>query len=92
MSQKKKVVLKFGAEWCGPCHRIAPFFHEMEKKYPNITFRDIDADEEEELAEEYDISGLPTFVFLMDDMEVYRFDGANEEKLQHSTEKLESLT
>jgi len=23
------LIIKFEADWCGPCHKIAPFFHEL---------------------------------------------------------------
>jgi thiol-disulfide isomerase/thioredoxin len=42
----KVLIIKFGAEWCGPCKRIAPTFHAFIKSQPeNIIFADIDVDE-----------------------------------------------
>ena len=42
----KVLIIKFGAEWCGPCKRIAPVFHAFIKSQPeNIIFADIDVDE-----------------------------------------------
>ena len=41
----KILIIKFGAEWCGPCKRIAPVFHAFIKSQPeNIIFADIDVD------------------------------------------------
>jgi thioredoxin 1 len=44
------VVLKFGAEWCGPCKLIEPYVNEIFTKLPNsVTAGIIDVDENFEL-------------------------------------------
>ena len=44
------IIIKFGAEWCGPCNRIKPYCHEIFKKFPKkIICFDIDIDKEENL-------------------------------------------
>ena len=46
MDNKQVIIIKFGAEWCGPCKRIAPTFHAFIKSQPeNIIFADIDVDD-----------------------------------------------
>lgn len=64
-SDKKLVVLDFFATWCGPCKAMAPAMEQMEKKYAGkIEFRKIDVDQEPELAQQYNITGVPTIVVL----------------------------
>lgn len=41
----KLVLLKFSAEWCGPCRILKPKFEVMSNEYPNVTFAAVDADE-----------------------------------------------
>ena len=43
---KQVLVIKFGAEWCGPCKKIAPNFQDYIAKAPeNVIFADIDVDD-----------------------------------------------
>lgn len=44
------IIIKFGAEWCGPCKRIQPYCHQIFKNYPSkIICFDIDIDNDENL-------------------------------------------
>lgn len=62
--QEGSVVIDFFATWCGPCKVISPKFEEMSKLFPSITFLKVDVDESPELTEMFNISAMPTFVFL----------------------------
>jgi len=60
-------VLKFYADWCGPCKAYAPIFEkaakELKFEYENI---DIDKDTNG-LAAEYKIRSIPATVFINED-------------------------
>lgn len=71
------VVIDFSATWCGPCQRIAPIYEQLSEKFSTITFLKADVDESEELAGEYSVMSLPTFVFMKDGVLVNRIEGAN---------------
>lgn len=62
-------VLKFSAQWCGPCRIMTKLFEDVE----GIT--NIDVDKDKETAAQYGVRRIPTFVFLKDDKEVYRKSG-----------------
>lgn len=87
-----KKVLYFTATWCGPCQRIKPVFKKLEEKHgKDIGFSAIDVDLNGHMAEHYKVSSMPTFVFIMNDKEVHRFSGANEDKLKAAVEDLANL-
>jgi thioredoxin 1 len=71
------VVIDFFATWCGPCKRIAPTYEKLSESLSSIVFLKVDVDESPELVNEFDISAMPTFVFLKDGKEVKRVEGAD---------------
>lgn len=75
--QQGAVVIDFFATWCGPCKRIAPTFEKLAEAFPNVTFLKVDVDEAPELVNTFDVSAMPTFVFLKDGNEVKRVEGAD---------------
>lgn len=57
-------VLKFAAEWCGPCKMLGNM---LEKYYDgDVEIQEIDIDESAEVAVRYAIRGVPTLVLLDD--------------------------
>ena len=73
------VVIDFFADWCGPCKKLGPEFSELSKndKYVNITFLKVDSDEAEDLAKHYDVSALPTIIFIKDGEKISIIKGFN---------------
>lgn len=69
-------VVKFGAEWCGPCRLINPQLDRMKKEFDTINFVSVDVDDNPELAKEYRISSLPTVILFKDGEVVDKFIGA----------------
>ena len=62
LKAEKPVLVDFWAEWCGPCRMMAPVVEELEKEMGNeVKFAKINIDECPELAEKYNVMGIPTF-------------------------------
>ncbi len=55
------VLVDFWAEWCGPCHRIAPVLDELATEYEGrVRIVKLNADENPETAKKYNVLSLPT--------------------------------
>ena len=89
--QDKKVIIDFFADWCGPCKRIAPVFVELDEKFPDILFLKVNVDEAEELAQGFEITSLPTFVFLDNGNIFYKMEGANLNEVITTLEQLNNV-
>jgi len=83
----KLVVADFYATWCGPCKMIAPKVEAMANEMKDVVFLKVDVDENEDIATEYKVNAMPTFVFIKNKAKVDEFAGANEAKLKEIIEK-----
>ncbi len=63
----KPVIIDAYATWCGPCQQMKPIFAELEKELADqFTFVEINVDDSRDLAIEYGVTSVPTFVFIKD--------------------------
>eukprot|EP00270_Netrium_digitus_P006414 TRINITY_DN18883_c0_g1_i1.p1 TRINITY_DN18883_c0_g1~~TRINITY_DN18883_c0_g1_i1.p1 ORF type:complete len:201 (+),score=33.76 TRINITY_DN18883_c0_g1_i1:78-680(+) len=68
--QERKIpmVVDFYATWCGPCLLLAQELEKLALEYDGVVnFVKVDTDEEYELANQLEIRGLPTMVFVSAD-------------------------
>lgn len=70
------VVLKFWADWCGPCKGFAPVVDQLEVENPGITFGSVNVDTETNLTSTFGITSIPALVFLGKEGQVEFFSGA----------------
>ena len=56
---------------------IAPKVVEFSKQYPNANYLKVDVDELSELAQEYNIRAMPTFMIFKDGQKIDELIGAN---------------
>jgi len=83
----KLVVVDFFATWCGPCKVIAPQVEALEKEMPGVIFLKVDVDECEDVAMQYKVSAMPTFMFFKNGEKLSDFAGANLQKLKDTIAK-----
>jgi thioredoxin 1 len=73
------VTLKdFYADWCGPCKTQDPILEELEEEYADIEFEKINVDEQQDIANEYQVRSLPTLIVENEDGIVERFVGVTQ--------------
>ena len=70
-----KVIVDFWAEWCGPCKMLGPIFEEASKEIEDVKFAKVNVDENNEIAAEVGVRGIPTMVLYKDGQEVSRIVG-----------------
>jgi thioredoxin 1 len=71
-----KHVLYFTAEWCNPCKKVRPIVDEINREYSDSKFIVVDVDSEIELASNFGVKSIPTFILIKDGEEVSRLTGA----------------
>jgi len=58
-------IIDFYADWCGPCKAVAPVLEELSAMYDGrIVIYKVDTEAEQELAQVFGISSIPTFLFI----------------------------
>ncbi|MFH1790120.1 MAG: thioredoxin family protein [bacterium] len=57
-------VLKIGAVWCLECRIMKPRWHEIEAENPNLKTEFLDYDENPDIIKKYNITEMPSFIFL----------------------------
>ncbi|XP_070168515.1 thioredoxin-2 [Polyergus mexicanus] len=81
------VVIDFFAVWCGPCKMIGPLIEELSKEIQDVIFLKVDVDECEDIAAEYEITSMPTFIFIKEGKVLETFSGANFDRLKNTIQK-----
>lgn len=74
IQSEKPVVIKLHAPWCGACEEMQPIFEKLSEEMPEIAFASLDIDKVSDVAREYGIKGVPTFLMFKHGKEVMSSD------------------
>ncbi len=66
LNSGKTALIDFYAVWCGPCKMMSPVVDQIAEENPDIVVGKIDVDENEELAEKYEVMSIPTILVIKD--------------------------
>jgi thioredoxin 1 len=73
----KPILVDFWAEWCPPCKMLGPELDKLAKEWKDqITIIKVNTDEKQNLANQYQISGIPTLILFKNGKEIKRSSGA----------------
>lgn len=72
IGSEDKVLVDFFANWCHPCKRLEPALEDLSEE---MNIKKVDVDESPEIAEKFQVMGLPTLILFQDGEEVNRTTG-----------------
>lgn len=61
LNSEKPVLVDFYGEWCGPCKSLNPTLEKLDKA-GDIKVVKVNIDDEQELAEHFDVTVIPTVI------------------------------
>ncbi len=62
---QRPAIIDFYADWCGPCHMLAPILEQVAETYQGLVdVYKIDTDANPELSALFEVRGIPTLVFV----------------------------
>ena len=74
------VLVDFWAPWCGPCRIVSPTLDKLSKEYTNkLKFAKLNVDDNQEIATQFDVRGIPCMIIFSKGHELDRVIGAYSE-------------
>lgn len=81
LKSSRPTLVSFTTKWCVPCKKMNPIIKEIEREGTYVIY--IDIDQNKNLQEEFNITGIPTFLIYIDGKEKFRHTGIiNKKELQ----------
>ncbi len=84
------VLVDFYADWCGPCKMMAPIVEGLAQNYDGkVKVGKLNIDDEMEIAQQYRVMSIPTFILFKDGKAVETSVGAmSKDELESKLQKV----
>lgn len=76
LDYKGIVFVDFHAEWCGPCKMTEPIIEQLSDEMKDVKFVKVDVDASQDLASQYSVFSIPTFMIFKNGTVANQFVGA----------------
>jgi len=71
------VLIDFFADWCMPCLMMAPVIDDLSEKFRDeIKFGKVNIEDNQELAQKFNVSSIPNFILFKDGKQIDQFVGS----------------
>lgn len=90
INEDKLTLVKYAADWCGPCRVLSPILDGVLKDFPNVNAGEVNIDIHSDLAVKDGIRGVPTVVFYKNGVVVDKMVGLHQ--AQAYVQKINSLS
>ena len=76
LKAEQPVLVDFFATWCGPCQMVGPIVEQLSEEVPTVKFAKVNVEEAPEVAKQFHVSAVPTFVLVKNGQAVKTEEGA----------------
>jgi thioredoxin 1 len=76
MTANEFVVVKFWAQWCGPCRMLSPVFDGVASERNDAVFVKVNVDDAPDIASAYCVSSVPMIILFSKKEEINSFSGS----------------
>ena len=89
LTQNPLAVGWFSASWCGPCKAVQKHIEKMAEDFKDkgVSVVKIDVDDHQDVAQEFEVSSVPTFCFMKNGKNVETVVGASADRVKAAIEK-----
>ena len=84
---KGVVLVDFFASWCGPCKAMEPVLDELAGEVTNVNIAKINVEENPELASQFSVFSIPTFVIFKNGIAVSQFLARTKQEIKAELQK-----